>query len=93
MAEGEKRNETKKKGKRILWCYLSSACKPGQSSILTKVDYLTLYHEIPTFNNPKTEALVTSIFSFSHNVFYPSLYEFQFLVKFNLSYANAFDLD
>ena len=42
---------------------------------------LTLYHTIPTFNNPKEEGfgkhygekekmLVTSIFSFSHNVFY-----------------------
>ena len=44
---------------------------------------LNLYHKIPTFNNPEKEnlktlwekekMLVTSIFSFSHNVFYPIL--------------------
>ena len=41
---------------------------------------LTLYHIIPTFNDPdkllktlqeKEKMLVTSIFSFSHNVNYP----------------------
>ena len=37
--------------------------------------------------------LVTSIFSFSNNVFYPSQNKFQFSAKFNLSSANAFNLD
>ena len=51
---------------------------------------LTLYHKIATFNDPKERSLlktlwekenmlVTSIFSFSHNVFYPSKSKFQFL--------------
>ena len=51
---------------------------------------LTPYHTIPTFNDPEKESLfktlwekekmlVTSIFYFSHNVFNPSLTEFQFL--------------
>ena len=49
---------------------------------------LLLYHTFLTFNDFKKEAvwkhmkkkimLVTSIFSFSHNVFYPSQYKFQF---------------
>ena len=37
--------------------------------------------------------LVTSIFSFSHNVFYPSQKRFQFFVTFILSSTNAFNLD
>ena len=37
--------------------------------------------------------LVTSIFSFSHNVFYPSQNRFQFSFTFILSSANAFNLD
>ena len=56
-----------------------------------------------TFNDPhvrsllktlweKEKMLVTSIFSFSHNVFYPSKKEFLFLT-FNLLSANAFKLD
>ena len=51
---------------------------------------LTLYHTFKTFNDPEKEAflktlwekekmLVTSIFSFSHNVFYPSQKEFLYL--------------
>ena len=50
--------------------------------------YLTLCHTIPTFNNPeskpfeyiveKEKMLVTSIFSFSHNVFYPLQSNFLF---------------
>ena len=51
---------------------------------------LTLYHTIPTFNDPdkrsllktlweKEKMLVTSIFSFSHNDFYPSKKECLFL--------------
>ena len=50
---------------------------------------LTLYHTITTFNNPhmrsllkplweKEKMLVTSIFSFSHNAFYPSQNTFLF---------------
>ena len=50
----------------------------------------TLYHTIPTFNNPKKEAfwkqlwkkekmLVTSIFSFLHNIFYPSWTKYEIL--------------
>ena len=37
--------------------------------------------------------LVTSIFSFSHNVFYPSQNKFVFLATFDLLSANAFKLD
>ena len=51
---------------------------------------LTLYHTIPTFNDfetgrllktlwEKEKMMVTSIFSFSHNVFYPSQNKLQFL--------------
>ena len=50
---------------------------------------LTLYHTIPTFNNLEKEAflkplwekkkmLLTSIFTFSHNVFYPFQSKFSF---------------
>ena len=35
---------------------------------------------------------VTSIFSFSHNVFFPSLYKFQVSITFILSSVNAFNL-
>ena len=37
--------------------------------------------------------LVTSIFSFTHNVFYPLKTNFNFSVTFILSSANAFNLD
>ena len=37
--------------------------------------------------------LVTSIFSFSQNVFYPSQNKFHFSVTFFFSSANAFNLD
>ena len=36
--------------------------------------------------------LETSIFSISHNVFFPSQIKFQFWVTFSLSSANAFNL-
>ena len=53
---------------------------------------LTLCHTIPTFNKPEEEAflktfsekekmLVTNIFSFSQNVFYPSQNKFQYLIN------------
>ena len=41
----------------------------------------------------KEKMLETSIFSFSHNLFYPSLQNFNFWVTFILSSANAFNLD
>ena len=52
--------------------------------------FLTLYHEISTFNNPekrkllktpleKDKMLVTSIFSFSHNLFYSPHHKILFL--------------
>ena len=41
----------------------------------------------------KEKMLVTSIFSFSHNVFYPSKTNFSFGVTFILSSANPFNLD
>ena len=55
--------------------------------ILCKIHCLTLYYTITTFNDPHTgsllktlwekeKMLVTSIFSFSHNVFHPSQYKF-----------------
>ena len=64
---------------------------------------LTLYHTVLTFNDPwkrsllKTlwemeKMLVISIFSISH-VFSPSQSKFNFSAKFNLSSANAFNLD
>ena len=37
--------------------------------------------------------LVTSIFSFSHNVSYSSQHKFQFLSRYYLSSANALNLD
>ena len=51
--------------------------------------HLTLYHTVPTIYDPekksfenimrKGKMLLTSIFSFSRNVFHPSEYTFQFL--------------
>ena len=41
----------------------------------------------------KEKMLVTSIFSFSHNVFYLSQTNYLFLSTFILSFANAFKLD
>ena len=41
----------------------------------------------------KEKMLVTSIFSFSHNVFYPRKTNLKFLVTFDLSPTNAFNLD
>ena len=41
----------------------------------------------------KEKMLVTSIFSFSHNVFYPSQNKFQFSVTCILSSSTAFNLD
>ena len=64
---------------------------------------LTLYHKIMTFNDlykkllktlwENEKMLVTTISSFSHNVFYPSQIKINFSVAFNLSSANAFNLD
>ena len=62
---------------------------------------LTLYYTIPTFNDPlegsllktlweKEKMLVTSIFSFSHNVFYPFQNNFQFLSQFYFAVCNCF---
>ena len=64
-------------------------------------DNLTLYHTIPTFNDleeetfgkhcgEKEKMLVTSIFFFSHNVFYHPQHKFQL---FFFSSANALNLD
>ena len=59
-------------------------------SVKAPAGVLTLYYTIPTFNDPekvafflktlwkKEKMLVTSIFSFSHNVFYPSQKSFFF---------------
>ena len=41
----------------------------------------------------KEKMLETSIFSFSHSVFYPSQNNFNFSIKFNLLSANAVNLD
>ena len=64
---------------------------------------LTLYHTIPTFNDPGQEAfsklwekkkmLVNIIFSFSHSVFYQSVTQFIIWITFKMSSANAFKLD
>ena len=68
-------------------------------------DFNTLYHTNRTFNNLEKEALmktlwekekilVTSIFSFSHNVFYPSQHKYQFFTNIYLCrLQNAFNLD
>ena len=64
-------------------------------------DGLTGYHTIPAFFNPvkgclmkifweKEEMLVTSIFSFSHNVFYLSQNEFQFFSHIKFSVCKCF---
>ena len=74
------------------------------STNMTKTPSLTLYHTILTYNNPKKggflktfwkreKVLVTSIFSFSQNVFCPSETNFNFKVKFILLSAKAFNLD
>ena len=63
---------------------------------------LTLYHTVPTFNNTekkkaseniaeKQKMLVTCIFSFSHNVFFPET-EIIILATFNLLSAKALDM-
>ena len=55
---------------------------PSSGGLKVSIVYLTLYHMIPAFNNlqermlletlwEKEKMLVSSIFSFSHNVFYP----------------------
>ena len=63
---------------------------------------LTLYQQsrvLKTLGKKPFENIVAkgenagSIFSFAHNVFYPSKTKFQLLFVFNLSSANAFDLD
>ena len=65
---------------------------------------LPLCHTILTFNDPGSEAfwkhcrkkkkmLVTSIISFSHNVFYYFQNKFHFSIIFILSSANSFNLD
>ena len=65
---------------------------------------LTLYNAIPTFNAPekksflktlweKQKMLVTSIFCFSHNVFYPSQKEFLFWSYIYLVICKYFQLD
>ena len=65
---------------------------------------LTLYHTIPTLNNPKKKKialktlwekekmLVTSIFSFSHNVFYPSQSKFQSFIYIYFVVCKCFNL-
>ena len=80
-------------------------CKCSQfgGKILSSGKELTLYHTIPTFDNPENEAfrklcgkkgkmLVTSIFFISHNVYYHPEKNFCFKVTFILSSANAFHL-
>ena len=55
-------------------------------------DKLTLYHTIPTLNDLEKEVfdhiVENTIFSFSHNVLYPSKNNFQIF-----SHANALNLD
>ena len=63
----------------------------SKDSLHNQVSFYLLshYHTIPTLNEPEKEVfgkhcgkekmLVTSIFSFSHNVSYPSKSKFQFL--------------
>ena len=41
----------------------------------------------------KEKMLVTNIFSFSNNVFYPSMHKFHFLLVVNFSSLNALNLD
>ena len=65
---------------------------------------LTLYHTVLTFNDPtqgrglwktlweKKKMLVTSIFSFSHSVFYSIKKKIVILAMFKMSSANAFNL-
>ena len=61
---------------------------------------LFLYHTIPHFDEVKIsccgkhgDLLVTSNFSFSHNVFYPIGTYFPFLKPFKMSSAISFNLD
>ena len=77
----------------------SHGCRPSSGQVnysIVKVHIeLTLYHTIPSFNNPgrdarldKEKMLVTSIFSLSQNVFY--LHKDK--TTFNLLSANTFNL-
>ena len=63
--------------------------------------YLTLNHIMPTFGDTKTEGfskhcgekekmLVASIFSFSHNVFYPFQTKFQFFILIYFVFCKCF---
>ena len=62
---------------------------------------LTLYHTIPTFNDPESEGLsktlwgkekmlVNSIFSFSDYVFYPSQTKFLFSIPIYFAFCKCF---
>ena len=59
--------------------YIYHTVRPGKRSLLK-----TLWE--------KVKMLVTSIFSFFHNVFYPSKTNLNFSVTFILSYANTFNI-
>ena len=68
--------------------------------LINRFKSLTLYHTVPAFNThthpppppPPEEKLVSSIFSFSHKVFYPIRDINLHLKCFYLSSANAFSL-
>ena len=71
---------------------------------MTDLPTLTLYDIIPTFKDPckrkplktlweKEKMLVTSIFSFSHNVYYSFHNKIKFLSQIFLSSAHAFSLE
>ena len=72
----------------------SYACRLAYRWVaLCEKGHLTLYHTIPTFNDPGVKAfckyygkrrkmLVTSSFSFSHDVLYPSRGRIQFSITY-----------
>ena len=87
-----------------LICHLQNAFSFDMSKTLICCTGLTLYHTISTFNNHETKVfwkhcekkekmLVTSIFSFLHNVFYPSQVKFYFFSHIYFIRGKCFELD
>ena len=74
---------------------------PSNVSLLYNKLVLTIYHTIPTFNNPKRsllntlwekeKMLVTIIFSFSHSVFYQTQKEFLFSIYIYFILCKCFE--
>ena len=82
----------------------ANAYKLDKSRKLSFGKELTLSNVIPTFNDPekdtsrnhcgiKEKMLITTMFSFSHNVFYPSQSKFQFFGHVYLVVCKRFEIE